>query len=594
LVGGARDLPARQQTLRDTIGWGYALLEPGEQRLLARLAVFVGGWTLEAAEAVAAEGEVVDRLATLVDGNLVLQEGGGPPDEPGTHPEVPRAAFDGASPGGPPSNPDLPTASGWGEHEAAARFGMLESIREFALERLAEGGDLATIRRRHAAYFLALGARAQPELRGPHQAAWLARLEAEHGNLRAAVEWWVEQAQAPAQAPAPAQPSAAEGALRLGGALWRFWWVRGYLREGREWLAQVLALPHLPVPTPGYAEARAEAAFGAGVLALAAGDTESARALFEDCRADWRAAGDTAGLACALLSLGEVDLSLGAYASARVLLECSAAAFRERGDRQGLPWSLSSLGYVAHEQGDAAAARAALEESAALFRERGDRTGLAQGLYYLALVADDQGRPEAAWPLYQESLAIRRELGERAGIAQTLEGLAALAAAAGWPESAAHLAGAAAALREATGAWLPAPRRTRLERRLTPAREALGEVGFATARAHGEQMPLAEALAEATPPVAPDLAVMRRPGARSGTAAGRPGDTPSIPLSPREREVATLVAQGLTNRQIGERLIITRGTASIHVEHILDKLGLQSRVQVAAWAVEHGLLTPQT
>jgi DNA-binding CsgD family transcriptional regulator len=246
----------------------------------------------------------------------------------------------------------------------------------------------------------------------------------------------------------------------------------------------------------------------------------------------------------------------------------------------GLAWPLAALGYAAHELGEAPAARAALEESVALFREHGECMGLAQSLHLLGVLHEDGGRPLEARACYVESLTIRHQLADLAGTALSLEALAGLTAR-DHPERATRLAGAAAGLRVAVGAWLFPALRDRLERRLAPARATLGAEAYAAAAAAGEALAVEAAVAEAVEPPPPVAA----PGRRGG-----PGRT--HPLTAREMEVASLVAQGLTNRQIGERLIITPGTAGVHVEHILDKLGFQSRVQIAAWTASGGRLIP--
>jgi predicted ATPase/DNA-binding CsgD family transcriptional regulator len=566
LTGGARDLPARQRTLRDTLDWSHALLAAPERALLARLGVFSGAFSYSAAEAVgAAPGlpavDVLQALDSLAGSQLVRRLGAG--GDPAT-----------------PSADGDPDAAG-PDPFAEPRFALLETVREYALERLDERGEADAARLAHATYFLDYAVRAAPALRGPDQAAWLTVLSEQSGNLRAALDWWQGRASGEDAGEAA---EAAHQARRFGAAVWRLYWVRGDLVEGRRRLAALLDLPLVPGATPeatdACRDARAEVALGAGVLALTAGDCVEAGVRFRDALDGWRAIGDASGVACALLNLGEVDIQLGRYDAARSRLDESSAAYRRLGDRVGLAWPLSALGYAAHELGDEHAARAALEESVALFREHGERMGLAQSLHLLGVLHEDRGRPLEARACYVESLTIRHHLADLAGTALSLESLAGLTAR-DHPERATRLAGAAAGLRVAVGAWLFPALRDRLERRLAPVRATLGAEAYAAAAAAGEALALEAAVAEAVETPPPAAAPARR---------GGPGRT--HPLTAREMEVATLVSQGMTNRQIGERLIITPGTAGVHVEHILDKLGFQSRVQIAAWTASGGRLSP--
>jgi non-specific serine/threonine protein kinase len=275
----------------------------------------------------------------------------------------------------------------------------------------------------------------------------------------------------------------------------------------------------------------------------------------------------------------------GDHAAARPLFEESLAIRRELGDRQGIAESLNNLGEVAQAQGDHAAARALHEESLAIRRELGHRWGIAVSLNNLGTVAWAQGDHAAARALYEESLAIKRELGDKKDLAECLEGLAKVAGAQGQPQRAARLLGAAEALREAIGAPLPPADRSDHERSVAAARAALGEEGFGAAWEGGRVSSLEQAIeyalgtgtAVAPPPTDADRqhAALERELAR---------------ISRREQEVAALIAQGLSDRQIAERLVITEGTAGLHVVHILDKLGFHARAQVAAWALQHGLV----
>jgi tetratricopeptide (TPR) repeat protein len=374
LVGGPRDLPARHQTLRDAIGWSYDLLDRGEQRLFARLGVFVGSFTLAAVEAVGnALGDLpldlVDGLTSLLDKSLLGQE-------PGT--------------------------------DGERRFRMLETIREYALERLAESGEAEVLRRRHAEYYLALAEAAAPQLRGPEGRAWVEQLEAAHDNLRAALTWGL------------AAPDGAALGLRLAGALWSFWHTQGHIAEGRSWLERALALPVAATPL----RARAVALQGAGNIAWSQGDLAAARAFAEQSTMAWREVGDRYGLADAQFLLGRVLTEQGGLAEARALLDESMALARELGDPRLLGWAFSDLGIVNLRQGDHVTARACFEEALALARTVGNPPDLVPLLRALADARSLAGDAAAALPLAEESLALARRLGDLRAVTRSLHNLA--------------------------------------------------------------------------------------------------------------------------------------------------------------------------
>ena len=450
LTAGRRTALPRRQTLRATVDWSYELLSEGERVLFNRLSVFIGGRTLEATETVCnptkeEDGlaplgiDVLDGLASLT-GKSLIQQKEGVDSEP--------------------------------------RFMMLVTLHEYATERLEGSGEAEALRRRHAEYYLALVEEAEAALTGPEQGAWLERLEAEHDNLRAALRWAEESREA-------------ETGLRLGGALWRFWYVRGYYSEGRELLSQLLGL------ATGRTAARAKALNGAGALAQWQGDYATARSLFEESLAIRQELGDKRGIASSLNNLGVVAYGQSDYEAARSLFEESLAIIRELGDRRRIAYSLGNLGNVAVDQGDYATARQHFQESLVILRELGDRGGIALSLGNLGSVALDQGDYAAARSLHQESLAIKRELGDKWGIALSLEGFVGLAAAQAQPGRALQLAGAAAALRETIGVPLLPTEQARLERHLETAQRALSEEASAKALADGRTMTLEQAIAYA-------------------------------------------------------------------------------------------------
>jgi tetratricopeptide (TPR) repeat protein len=371
LTGGARDLPARQQTLRGAIEWGYDLLDPAEKTLFAQLAVFVGGFTLEAIEVIIGnwvleskepQYPILDSVASLVDNSLLRQEEG----------------LDGEP-----------------------RFRMLETIRDYALERLVESGTADALKRRHAAYYLALAETARPHLKGWQQMGWLDRLEAEHDNLRAVFTTLLAWGEI-------------ETALRLGAALWPFWLLRGYLSEGIKWLEMVLThwpsgtkdLPHYPLPT-----SPAQVLHGAGVLHCERGQCAEAEFLLRQSLALFQTAGDSPGAAYSRNDLGFALLSQGNYAEAISLCQESLASFRPLGDTWGTAAALNNLGLAALSQGEAAQTTQLCQESLALFQKLGDKWGMALALNNLGLAALPQGDYERATWLCEQSLVLFRELG---------------------------------------------------------------------------------------------------------------------------------------------------------------------------------------
>jgi predicted ATPase len=384
LTGGARDLPARQRTLRAAIFWSYDLLTGEEQILFRRLSVFAGGFTLEAAECVGGQTDrridgngdislsVFDGVASLVDKSL-LRRATDPGDE--------------------------------------VRFGMLETLREFGLARLEEAGETEATRRAHAVWCLSLVEAAEPALRGPDQRSWLERLETEHDNLRAALAW------------SAAEP---ELGLKLAGRLWPFWRSRGHLREGQRWLEQLLATGAEVIGTD-----RARALNGAGSLAFTLGDYARAATWFAENLALRRQLGDKGGTAQALNNLGVIARDRGDHERARVLFEESLALRRELGDRAKFAVPLDNLGMQALNSGDYARAAALLEEALALRREAGDAFAIAESLTHLGIVASKQGDNARAAALFQETLDLRRSLGDKGGAAQSLNNLGLIAAASG-------------------------------------------------------------------------------------------------------------------------------------------------------------------
>lgn len=406
LTDGPRDLPTHQHTLRATLDWSYALLSEDEQALLRSMAVFSGGTTLEALEALwdmvaAQDSSLLDLLTTLVNHSLVQREqalGGGVLES-----GVSDDAFTGVA------------AS---DH---VRMGMLEIIREYAGERLCAAGEEDTACQAHAHYFLALAEQAEPELEGSRQANWLVWLEQDHANFRAALQWSREQ-------------QAAETGLRLAGALWRFWYQRGYLGEGRAWLDEFLALAETCDPSehaqvdvleqdPGqemYAAWRAKALHGAGWLAFGQGDYLGAQGYHEASLALRRQIEDRAGVAHSLNNLGGVASTLGDYAHAAALLEESLSLYRQLDDSYGIASVLHNLAGIAWAQGDYARARVLCDEELVLRRRLGDSAGIARALEGLGILACELGGYREAQTFHGEGLRLARRIGDRRRIAYAL------------------------------------------------------------------------------------------------------------------------------------------------------------------------------
>jgi predicted ATPase/DNA-binding SARP family transcriptional activator len=537
LTGGARDAPARQQTLRAAIAWSHDLLSTDEQMLFRRLAVLAGGFTLEAAEWVGGRRTEDGGRRTEV-GGLILR-----PPSSALSPDT----FDLIA-----SLVEQSLLQRTVDADAAPRFAMLETIREFARESLQASGETAAMAARHAAYFLALAEDAEPELTGAAATERLDMLEREHDNLRAALATLAEHDE-------PVD------ALRLAGALWCFWWLRGYLHEGRAQLERALRAGAKAPP-----EVRGKALNGAGALAAAQGDLEQAvvwhgealrlfreagdrrgevgalmsLGLTADEQGDprratvflqealtlARRAGDQRGLAVALANLGQVAMTLAEHQRAASLLGESVALFHQLGDRRSEAAILANLGVLAFLAGDLARAQVCHEEALTLLRDLGDRQGEADELLNLGHTVQRRGELDRAAALFaaalerfeelgdrsgmafahnhlgrlahvcgddgdaeaqlEQGLALAQQIGDHVAIAEALEGLAMVAGASGEALRAAHLIGAAEALREAIGVPLPEIHQPEYLLCLNEAQRALGDDAFAAARSQGQRQAL--------------------------------------------------------------------------------------------------------
>ena len=521
LTSGSRTAVARQRTLRGALDWSHDLLGEQERVMYPRLSVFAGGWTLEAAETVgfgdgAGKSDVLGLLSGLVDKSLVLTE------KPG---------------------------------DGGMRYGMLEPVRQYALERLDESGETEEIRRRHAAFFLDLAEEAEPELRGPRQAEWLGRLEVDHDNFRVALSWSLEQGEG-------------ELSLRLSGALGEFWHRRGHLDEGRRWLEAALA-------SEGDTPARIKALIYAGWLAWEQLDYESSETLSEEALALARRLGDSAATANALYTLGAPVLYRLDLDRAAALFEEAAVLQRHMGDATGLARTLQALGLTALNRRDFERAVALHQEGLALVREAGDQLGIVMTLGMGALAYLGNGDPRRTRELLGEGLELSRKLEMKHGIIFHLHAAAALASEQGQPVRSARLWGAAESLMEDIGTGLGPSERYHYGPYMASARSQIGDASWQAAWEEGRGMTTEQAVEYALAETEKSSLVAT--GQERGLAEGQ-----AATLTPREEEVVVLVVRGLTNRRIAEELFLSERTVHRHVSNVLKKLGVSSREQVAA------------
>jgi predicted ATPase/DNA-binding CsgD family transcriptional regulator len=620
LTRGTREASERQQTLHNTLQWSYDLLLPHEQHLFRGLAVFIGGWTLDAASAICTAHEnglmdVEERLSSLIDKSLVRQ---------------------------------------FVQPDGDVRFRMFETIREYGLECLEQQGELESIREAHAAYYLALAEQIIPELDGPQQIERLAQLEREYDNLRAALKWALEQARL--------KQDGNELALRLCCALRRFWIVRCYWSEGQAFLEQALTASKGLTSSTGAMALWVESALTAKLndydraealaresleLSRALGDVSGisraiytlgaiaannrsdypeARALTEEALALARKGSDRVRVARALLNLGEIVSVQGEYARAQTLLEEALAIQRDLGNKDGIAWALVKLawalivsrgnqerartlieeslvlaraldardilalcliysGHMALEQGDPLLAKAVLEESLVLSKEIGNLRDIVEIRCVLAKVALVQGDQAGARVYCEESLKGAWKVGNKDLLASSLERLACIVVVQGETAWAAQLWGVAETLRDGMGAPITPLERPFYEKMVAEARTQLGEQAFAAAWIQGKSMSPEQALA-------PTDAILPLPPVTQQESLPLVCPSPAYPseLTGREVDVLGLVAQGFTNAQIADRLIISSHTVNSHVRSILSKLGLTSRSAIIHFAFEHHLV----
>jgi non-specific serine/threonine protein kinase len=524
---GGRSVPARHQTLAAAIAWSYTLLAPPERRLFHRLAVFAVGWTLEAAEVVCqGDGIAPEDVLDLLSGLI-----------------------------------DKSLVAVEGSYQSQRRYRFLESIRAYAQQQLDASDEATVVRDRHLSWMLDL---AQPvESTGDPQIQVADRIEPEVDNLRAALGWCLKK-------PDP------ERGLQLSEAVRVVWHLRGCMVEGRSYLDQLLALPDVH----RYPSAKAGALQAAAVMALFQGDPEAAHALLTEGAAILREHGDTAALAQILYWHGLVAHRRGEYAASVAIGEECLALSGRAGLTSLLPWVLYHLSETWRVLGQTDRAAPYHDECLRLAESQGLARPRAYALLGLGRQVWLEGDNERALALHREGLRWSVHVSDHRAIAIALEGLAWIASRGGRAEAAAWLLGTQARLSTASAYALPGRFQEFHDGAVAAARARLGEAGFQAAWAAGQSVSLDDAIAVALETNNPE----GRPetGQRPVQATG--------PLTLRERQVATLIARGRSNRGIAQELVITEATAAKHIEHILNKLGLSSRAQIAVWVAQHELL----
>jgi predicted ATPase len=460
LTGGAMDLPAHQQTMRDTLSWSYELLSKDEKHLFRRLAVFAGGFTLEAAENVSCNNRSFDKNEEGFENKKTL-----------TASDTLFTVLDGII-----SLVDKSLLVSKQQTNGSVRFRMLEVVREYALESLKASGEEKKLRRNHAAYFLALGEEAEPHLQAVQSVQWLDIIEEEYDNLRAALHWSLE--------------NDVETVVRLAAAIRNFWILHNYLTEGRGWLKAAL------VQSNGvHATIRFKILNMLALLARLQGDFKTSREIYEAGLAAGKAANDLKQIAMASRGVGSVAHLQGDFTSARKFYEEGLAISRKSEDESGTAVSLSFLGDLAFTEGDNATARPFLEEALKICRKIGNKQTIICIFSSLGAIAYNECDYDAALSIFAEGLAIARELGIKSIISYFLDGFAALALKSADVQVSAYLAGAAHHLRESIGYEIEPAERCFRDAYLTELRTTLSEVDFAAAYEKGSKMELEEAIA---------------------------------------------------------------------------------------------------
>ncbi|HLN70794.1 MAG TPA: LuxR C-terminal-related transcriptional regulator [Streptosporangiaceae bacterium] len=534
LASSTRDVPARQRALRSAIAWSYDLLDPGERALFRRLSVFAGGWTLADAGSVCTVdgGDMLAMVESLLDKSLIRRLPG---------------------------------------DEETAEFSMLESLREYAAEQLASHAEAEETRARHAEHYAGLAAQFEASLGLSEEKTWLLRVGRHHADLRAALDYCL-------------------GAGRDGWALWLatalgwYHYTHGDLDHGQALVDAVLlqtadSYDLAAMSDDAAAGGQTGVLIAAGVLAFATGEMGRAQDLLRSAleRSEGRGNARRAAFACAFL--GHVARAGGEWDASADWHRRAEARFREEGSMQGVAWARHDLGLLARDHGDLEGAAELLRASLRDFRQLDYPWAVAWSAWGLGTTLSAQGRLEEACPLLAEALRIYTEVNDPRGVAQCLEALAHVASERAHYENAARLIGAAAALRERLAARQPEAEQARSSAVEQVLSRALGPQDADMLIHAGRTMPAQQAA---------DLAL----AVALGTAPGDSDRSHQVPLTPRERQVAALVASGRTNRQIGRVLGISEKTAEVHLHHVMSKLDARSRAEVAAWAATHHLSAP--
>jgi non-specific serine/threonine protein kinase len=589
LTGGARDLPERHRTLQAAIDWSYDMLDAGDQCLFRRLGVFAGGCSLRAIEHVCGDDcglDALDGITSLVSKSLLQRDGSVP-----------------------------------GE----SRFTMLETIREYARDKLEECGELDVVADRHFDYFLQLAEQSEPGIHGNEQPLWLRRLDADLNNLRAALEWSLADA-------AGAGGRRTEHGLGLAGGLVAYWDNRGYFSEGRQWCVQLLGKAEPAKPTVQRArallalaqmnwqlgsldEARtvyeqslelfeslgedrgaAAALRGLGNIAMWQGDYDRGLALVEQCLAIGKKLGAARIIAGALATTGVILMRKEDYRAAEAPLDQALGIDRELGNIGDIAVTLAQRGSVAIHLGEYEQAKAMIIESLGIARALGADWIIAFCLARLAIIALRQGDPQRAEAFAREGLARARDLGIVRWSRWYLVALAEIARLRGMPAPAALLIGAADGVLSAAGAHYEPATRDEIERIVAAVRAELGDETFAMLSAEGRALSLEEAIARADDASRPQQVYWT---AGLSTGAGEKGthqrrETLYLDaLTEREAQVLRLIAMGKSNHEIAEELVLSRRTAERHISNIYQKIGASGKVARAtatAYAMRHGLM----
>jgi len=534
LAGSMQDVPVRQRALRNAIASSYDLLGSSERALFRRLSVFAGGWTLADMASVCAVSmeDVLAVVESLLDKSLIRRLPG---------------------------------------DEETAEFSMLESLREYAAEQLASHAEAEETRARHAGHYAGLAAQIEASIGLPEERTWVRRVGRHHVDLRSALDYCLGAGQD-------------AWALSLAAALGWYHYARGDLGQGQALVDRILSLgpgQHDPAAMgdDATADGLASVLIVAGVLAWATGEAGRAQDFLLRAleRSEERADMRRAAIACAFL--GHVARAGGEWDASADWHRRAEAGFRDGDNTQGMAWARHDLGLLARDHGDLDSAAELLRASLRDFRELDYPWAVAWSAWGLGTTLSAQGRLAEACPLLAEALRIYTEVNDPRGVAQCLEALARVASEQAQYESAARLIGAAAALRAREAARPPDTEQARnsaVERVLA---QALGPQRADRLIHAGRTMPAGQVA---------DLAI----AVASGAAPGDPDRTQQVPLTPRERQVAALVASGRTNRQIGRVLGISEKTAEVHLHHVMSKLDVRNRAGVAAWAATQHLSGP--